>query len=263
MQGTIFDIKHFAVHDGPGIRQTVFLKGCPLQCTWCHNPESQSLKIELCDIIEKIGSQEFNRKKTVGKSVSVNEVIAEVEKDIAFFDESGGGVTFSGGEPMFQNKFLLELVKNCREKEIHVAVDTSGFASLEAFQEIAPFVDLFLYDLKIIDSEQHLLHTGVVNELILENLKYLDQKGNKVIVRIPLIPTVTATEKNIQDIANFMLELKNINEINLLPYHDISKSKYQRFNKPFLLDSNLSLDTKEIEEIQLFFKSKGFKVKID
>lgn len=263
MNGIIFDIKHFAVHDGPGIRQTIFFKGCPLRCLWCHNPESQTKMAENIECKEKIGETEFKKTKTIGKEVSVQELIFEIEKDIAFFDESGGGVTFSGGEPMMQHDFILALAKECKNRDIHVALDTSGFAQEELFTEILPYIDLFLYDLKLIDNHLHKKYTGVDNYQILKNLQLLDNQNKRIVIRLPLIPGITTEEQNITAIADFMQQLKYTKEINLLPFHDISKSKYQRFKKAFLLDANLNLTKLRIQEIRDFFLSKNIHAKID
>ena len=149
-KGIIFDIKRYAVNDGPGIRVTVFLKGCPLRCWWCHNPESHRKLPENCEKpIRLDGCPELSENSEIGQRMSIMQVMAEIEKDVVFFDESGGGVTFSGGEPLVQHGFLLELLKTCRQHEIHTTLDTTGYATAQVLESILPFVDLFLYDLKL------------------------------------------------------------------------------------------------------------------
>jgi pyruvate formate lyase activating enzyme len=223
MQGIIFDIKRFALHDGPGIRTTVFLKGCPMKCPWCHNPESQ----KKCP--ERVANN--GKKEIIGEKRSVNEILAEIEKEVVFYDESKGGVTFSGGEPLAQPQFLRELLKQCRKRDIHTTLDTTGYVSSKTFKSIMDKVDMFLYDLKIMDDKKHIQCTGVSNRLVLENLKILSKKGKKVIVRFPVIPGITDTEDNIKAMATFVSSLKNISEIDLLPYHRIAEGKYHHLKK--------------------------------
>ena len=188
MQGIIFDIKHYAIHDGPGIRTTVFLKGCPLGCWWCHNPESRSGDIFQYKKQEKIEGRIVEQIETIGKNYTVPEVMKEIEKDIVFFEESGGGVTFSGGEPFKQTEFLKELLKCCKKQEIHTCVDTTGYVKTDQLEKAALFTDLFLFDLKHFDDKMHIKYTGVSNKQILENLQLLDEMGKSVQIRYPLIP---------------------------------------------------------------------------
>lgn len=216
MLGVISNIQRFTVHDGPGIRLTVFLQGCPLSCWWCHNPES----IRQC----KIDDTDENRR------MSVAELMQEIKKELIFFDESGGGVTFSGGEPMMQALFLEQVLETCAEEEIHTAVDTSGLVSTDTFDSLIDKPDLFLYDLKIIDNSLHKKYTGVSNVLILKNMETLNKLKKEVHIRIPLIPGITDTTKNINEIISLLQRLPNINKVNLLPYHTIAKAKYDRLN---------------------------------
>lgn len=228
--GIIFDVKRFSIHDGPGIRTTVFFKGCPLACLWCHNPESQSrapqimLRPSRCiacgacvdecaegAITWNGGGVLTNRalctscgvctqacvaeaRELVGRKVTTAEIMAEISRDLAFYDESGGGVTFSGGEPLLQADFLLELLRECKRQEIHTAVDTSGAASWAALAQIAPFVDLFLYDLKLMDEARHKAATGAGNRLILDNLGRLAATGAAIQLRVALIPGKITTK---------------------------------------------------------------------
>jgi len=229
--GIIFDIKRYAVHDGPGIRTTVFLKGCPMSCWWCHNPESQKLEPEI--IHKKVAfndSTPIAVKEVIGKKATVEEVLAEVMQDRVFYEESGGGVTFSGGEPLYQPKFLHALLVECKAREIHTAIDTAGCASQKVFKQILPYTDLFLYDLKLLDNERHQRYTGYSNEQILDNLKFLSTMKKAIIVRIPVIPTVNDSPEEMTKIGQF-LEKLNISQVELLPYHKIGEEKYSKLQK--------------------------------
>jgi pyruvate formate lyase activating enzyme len=219
MQGIIFDIKHFAINDGPGIRQTIFFKGCPLKCQWCHNPESQSFNIEKCQKINKIGQKEFSIEVFLGFKIEPEKLLETILSDKVFFLQSKGGVTFSGGEPLSQPDFLYEIARKCKEHNIHTCLDTSGFATNDVFENISDCIDLFLFDLKIIDNKLHEHYTGVSNNLILENLIWLDKNKKNTIIRIPVINEITNTKKNIADITNTLLTLKNIKEIHLITFH--------------------------------------------
>jgi pyruvate formate lyase activating enzyme len=233
VSGYIFDIKKYSVNDGPGIRTTVFLKGCPLVCAWCHNPESQRNEpeeIENCSFRWNL-HHDFEKKNIVGAKIFVDEVIKEIEKDRMFYEESKGGVTFSGGEPMLQLGFLYSVLSECKTRDINTAIDTTGYAPYDDFQSIYGLTDIFLYDLKLMDENLHYEYCGVSNKLIHENLRKLTELGSKVVLRIPIIPTITATEKNIGSMIDFISSLKNIREIDLLPFHTTAKSKYERMKK--------------------------------
>ena len=262
MEGTIFDIKHFAVHDGPGIRQTVFLKGCPLSCWWCHNPESQNTKPEKYTRINKLDGKEFKKEETVGYKISSNELLKIIEGDQVFFEESDGGVTFSGGEPLMQADFLYDILKRCKEKNIHTCVDTTGFASIKTIQKIAEVSNCFLYDIKIINNELHKKYTGVPVDSILQNIKWLDENQQNAILRFPVIPGITYTKENISDIISFIQSLKNIRQIDILPYHNISNGKYSRFNKENKMKDTKPLSDGEMLNLKSEFESIGFKVGI-
>ncbi|MHA1941667.1 MAG: glycyl-radical enzyme activating protein [Candidatus Hodarchaeales archaeon] len=257
--GIIFDVKHFAVHDGPGIRTTIFFKGCPLRCSFCHNPESQNPSPE------EIMNPSSSNMEIVGTLKSVHEIMTEIEKDIIFFDESGGGVTISGGEPLLQVDFLLNILKMCKEFEIHTALDTTGYASVETIKAIDQYVDLYLYDLKFINSTKHEQHTGVSNEKILFNLKYLDKNQKNVNIRIPLIPNLTDTDENILEIGEYVRALSSIKNINLLPYNRFGEQKYHRLNRNFELGKIGQLKTqsdKELNRIKNMLEVLGIKVNI-
>lgn len=256
-RGIIFDIKRFAVHDGPGIRTTVFLKGCPMRCPWCHNPESWKLAPEKINgKANGTVSSSANGKETIGHETDVDAVMTEIEKEVIFYDESGGGVTFSGGEPLMQPRFLLELLKSCRAKEIHTALDTTGYADPAVFDRVVDEAgaDLFLYDLKIIGDSAHMRHTGVSNQPVLRNLKSLCQKGRRVIVRFPVIPGYTDGKENVEALGKLVRGLNGcrVESIHLLPYHGIASGKFQRLgikNQPE--EINISPPSKQqMEELR-------------
>ena len=211
--GYIFDIKKYSVNDGPGIRTTIFFKGCPLNCWWCHNPESQNSESEEIDncLFRWNLSYDQSKRSKIGSQVIVDEVMKEIEKDIPFYEESNGGATFSGGEPMLQIDFLQSLLAECKRKDIHTAIDTTGYAPLSDFEKIYDYTDIFLYDLKLMDDKIHFEYCGVSNKLIHENLISLSSRGNKIILRLPIIPTITDTEENInQTISNLNLSMCGI-----------------------------------------------------
>jgi len=248
MTGTIFDIKKYAIHDGPGIRTTVFLKGCPMDCWWCHNPEARN------DGIGQLAE------KT--RTVSDFQLIEEIEKDRIFYDQSGGGVTFSGGEPMAQPGFLTALLKACRNRGIHTAVDTCGFAPAEDFDRVRRLADLFLYDLKMMNSEEHVKYTGVPNDLVRQNLKMLTQKGARVQLRIPLIPGITDTDRNLDAVLAFIKQLPGLSQISILPYNRFGEDKRRRFEIKDRL-GKLKVQTRaEVEAAAARFIAGGYEVKI-
>jgi pyruvate formate lyase activating enzyme len=256
MTGIIFDIKRFAIHDGPGIRTTVFFKGCPLRCWWCQNPESVNSLQEEIKITPLNSSTKYCEevKELFGRNISADELFTEINKDRIFFEESGGGVTFSGGEPMMQINFLKDVLGKCKADGIHTAIDTSGYAPAESFNRIYDLVDLFLFDLKVIDDAKHIQFTDVSNELIHQNFKLLCEKGNKVIIRLPLIPGITDTEQNIDDILSFIKTLKNIRRIDILPYNEIAEAKYKRFNRINKTGKLKTQSPEKLYEFRLLFQ---------
>ncbi|MHA2334005.1 MAG: glycyl-radical enzyme activating protein [Candidatus Hodarchaeales archaeon] len=259
----IFDIKRYALHDGPGIRTTIFFKGCPLSCWWCHNPESQNLNPEkISKKYYRYKSPSIPSEEVIGREVNLKEVIVEIEKDSIFYDESGGGVTFSGGEPLVQLDFLVKLLDYCQENQIHTTLDTCGHASWENIEKIKDKVDLFLYDIKIIDEEKHQKYTGVSNALILSNIKRLDEEKKRIIIRFPIIPSITDTKENINQMIELLSNLKIVKKINLLPYHSSGKEKYKRLKKINRLEELESPSPEFLDELSRKFKNLGYEVKI-
>lgn len=261
--GYIFDIKKYSVNDGPGIRTTIFFKGCPLNCWWCHNPESQLNEPEAVDdcIFRWHPTNESSNRKTIGYKVSTEEVMNEIVKDLPFYEESNGGATFSGGEPMLQIDFLYSLLTECKSHEIKTAVDTTGYAPFTDIEKIYDITDLFLFDLKLMDDKVHFEYCGVSNKLIHENLLRLSSAGNKIILRIPIIPSITDTEENILQTINFISSLKNIREINLLPFHNSAKSKYERMKKENKVVNLVPPSKEHLDELIYKFELTGIPVK--
>lgn len=263
MEGIVFDIKRFAIHDGPGIRTTVFLKGCPLRCWWCHNPESQELQPETDIKMIPLDGKTFEQKRTVGNLMSVEEVMAEIDKEAPFYEESGGGVTFSGGEPLMQHDFLLELLKACKIRGYHTAVDTTGYVRKELLEKVIPYTDVFLFDIKHLDSEKHKDYTGVGNTLILENLRRIAQSRSKIVIRVPVIPGISNSEAWFSELKHYLETFGyKLKEVHLLPYHSMAKNKYQKFNKINKLSDLKDLSKSELKPVQKFFEEAGFIVKI-
>ncbi|SYZ74662.1 Glycyl-radical enzyme activating protein family [Candidatus Zixiibacteriota bacterium] len=261
--GTIFDLKRFTIHDGPGIRTTVFFKGCPLDCWWCHNPESRRSGVESVSVGPgKEGTPHKDHKTPLGREVISEEVFEQVARDILFYDNSGGGVTFSGGEPMFQIDFLGELLRRCRDEGIHTAVDTCGHAPSDDFRRILPFADLFLFDLKLINDGEHIVYTGVSNREILCNLKMLSESGGNIIIRIPMIPGITDTWENLKGIAEFLESIKSIRRISLLPYNKLGEDKRERYQMPGRLSPLDTQSNSELLERSDYLQSKGYEVQI-
>ncbi len=241
LEGIVFDIKAYAMHDGPGIRTTVFLKGCPLNCWWCHNPESKNYQIE------KNLSGGHQEKFNIGINISVNTLFRKIIKDEIFFDESGGGVTFSGGEAMAQIEFLLEILKKCKNHGIHTAVDTSGYCDQKSFEKIIPYTDLFLYDIKLMDQQLHKKYTGKSNDLILSNFQYLISKKANIEIRIPLIPGFTDDEENLRAIKEFLQPYRDKIKIKLIPYNKLGESKIRKYMNE---DKIGTLQTQTNEQLQ-------------
>lgn len=241
MEGCIFNIQRFCVNDGPGIRTTVFLKGCPLSCVWCHNPESQSTRSEILFYESKcthcgrcadlrVDHTDFicfnDAKKICGKAVDAEFVLSEVLKDRIFYDTSGGGMTLSGGEPLFQPDFAIELLKKAKEHGLHTAVETCGFTSAAIMRQATEWTDLFLFDYKETDPALHRKYTGQDNRRIMENLALLNELGKSVILRCPIIPGYNDTDTHFSGIAETADRLACVTHIEVEPYHALGVGKY-------------------------------------
>jgi pyruvate formate lyase activating enzyme len=270
--GVVFNIQRFAVHDGPGVRTTVFLKGCPLACWWCHNPESRAPQADLeivterciecgsclavCthDAVVRLESGAYavdpshcvrcgecteacptGGRRLVGETYGVERVVDEVEKDRVFYEESGGGVTFSGGEPLAQPEFLLALLRECRLRGLHTCVDTSGMAAAETVLRVGELAHLLLYDLKLLDDARHRVFTGAGNGVVLANLEALAESGADVWIRVPWIPGVNDDDGNLDDLASFVTGLGKDWPVFLLPYHINAQDKYARLGRDYPL----------------------------
>ncbi|MFI5382201.1 MAG: glycyl-radical enzyme activating protein [Tepidisphaerales bacterium] len=264
--GRIFNIQRYSLHDGPGIRTTVFLKGCPLRCWWCHNPESQDPRAEIvyvagrcahCDacravcpshepVFDRATDPDADRcsrcgqcvdacptdaRQYVGRETTVEHLMAEVIRDEVFWDESGGGVTISGGEPLVQSEFVVAMLTALRRRGIHTALDTSGFAPREALLATAPVTDLYLYDIKLLDARLHELYTGVPNRLILDNLAALAQIHHNLWIRVPIIPGINDSPDELAAIARLARSLPAVKQVNLLPYHNTACHKFGRLGR--------------------------------
>ena len=210
MQGLVFDIRRFTVHDGPGIRTTVFFKGCPLSCIWCHNPESQYGFPETTIKNLSLEGRIFKEEEVSGLWMNVDEIIEEVEKDRVFYDESGGGITVSGGEPTSQADFLLALLGEMKARGLNVALDTCGYVNWNQLAATMNYVDLYLYDLKLLDDKQHFMYTGVSNKLILDNMQKLARSGKRIIVRLPVIPGISDTDEFFSALRTFLGKMPRI-----------------------------------------------------
>jgi pyruvate formate lyase activating enzyme len=295
--GLVFDIQRYSTRDGPGIRTTVFLKGCPASCLWCHNPESQSPRPqvivlerrciacgcclsacpngllvtpgarpfddELCELCGTcVEACPTEARHIAGGEMSVDEVVAEVLRDQIFFDESGGGVTFSGGEPLGQAAFLKEALAALRGRGVRTAVDTSGCASRGHLLEIAPLVDLFLYDLKVMDPVRHFELTGVPNDAILENLTALGAVHENIRVRIPVIPGLNDDPANVEATAAFAASVPGVRQVDLLPYHRTGVHKFQRIGRAYPL-AGLEPPTRDhLESLAESLRAHGLQVTI-
>lgn len=260
MDGYVFDIRHYSVHDGPGIRTAVFMKGCPLRCRWCHNPESQQMQPQELVKEKRIGEKVLQLPETIGKLMSPAEVTEEVLKSRLFFEESGGGVTFTGGEPLMQPEFLLECIRLMKQHNIHVALDTCGYAHRDQYAEIIAAVDLVLFDLKHTDSDLHNDYTGVALEPILRNLRSAAQTVTPVAVRIPLIPDFNMSETVYAEMAEILSELPGLQQVDLLPYHYIAAHKYNRLGLEYKMKGVKEPDKDEVDLALNFFRRRGFKV---
>ncbi|MHA1966452.1 MAG: glycyl-radical enzyme activating protein [Candidatus Hodarchaeales archaeon] len=263
IKGVIFDIKRYALHDGPGIRTTVFFKGCSLNCWWCHNPEGINPQLKHIQGTAWTYGSLNSQYDTIGRVVTDEDVLEEIKRDWIFYEQSEGGITFSGGEPLMQPEFLSSLLKKCKlNMEVSMTLDTSGYASWETIEMIKEEIDLFLYDIKFIDNNEHMKYTGVSNTQILNNLETLDKQTHNIIIRFPVIPGITDTHSNIDKLSNWLQERSTISEIHLLPYHNIAKAKYHRLGLDYHLEDLETPSVEDMNKIFNKFKDIGFKVKI-
>lgn len=298
ISGTIFDIRRYAIHDGPGIRTAVFFKGCPLRCRWCHNPESWRMEpelglrrsrcvkcrrcMEICEeqaiIFTEIGpvadparctlcgkcvdACPNNAWEIIGRKATTSEVMAEIRKDVVFYDQSGGGATFSGGEPLMQADFLLALLEACRAEEIHAAVDTTCHAQPEVLHRIANLASLFLCDIKHMNSELHRQYTGISNDRILENIRMLAEAGKRIFIRVPIIPGFNSDRTNIGQTAQFIQSLKTVPRVDILPYNRGGLEKAPRLMGQVDLMEAQTPDDGTMDAIAGVFRSYGFEVRI-
>ena len=296
MNGRVLNIKRFEIHDGDGLRTTLFLKGCPLRCKWCHNPESLSVHAELGFYADKCVScgdcinicvqgahkyensaHVFDRTKCIGcgkceyectfdalvfygKSMSAEDILPKLLEDKEFYENSGGGVTLSGGEPLLQATFCAELLKLLKENGVNTAVDTCLFASRENLEKLLPFTDTFLVDIKVIDRDVHKELTGQYNDIILDNIRYLSSVGKAMEIRIPFVPNQNAGE--IEKIAEFISTLKSVKGVRVLPYHSLSSTKYASLEIEYALDKTIAPlpSENEVENARKVFENRGINV---
>ncbi len=273
MTGNVFSVEEFSVYDGPGIRTTVFLKGCPLRCTWCHNPEGQNTKSEIvrspngcigCGECMKTGSFTLdsikkcpmNLLRVSGESISSNDLCERLMKNERILS-NGGGVTFSGGEPLMQHEFVIDCIKRLKGR-LHTAVQTSGFCTPDIFDKVLDVADYFLYDLKLADEQQHIKFTGCSNRNILRNFEKLAKSGVEFTARIPLIPGVTDTEENIIGIAK-MLHYNNVDYVELLPYNKMAGGKYKMLLREYKPGFD---ETQEVNIRENIFERYNIKIKV-
>ncbi len=300
LEGLIFDIQRYAVHDGPGIRTLIFLKGCPLRCKWCQNPESWKKTEDIIFLEEKcIGCKKcltacehdaiqfkkasrINREKCVvpncslscvkncvaqaiqliGKKMPINEILNIVKKDALYYENSGGGITISGGEPFYQPEFLADFLKKCKDEKIHAVIETCGHAKWDYFEKILPNVDLLYYDIKLLNSDEHEKYTGVTNDVILSNLKKLvKNKFKNIVIRVPIVSNINDNMNFFSKLAELMKKLALL-EIHILPYHRLAEKKYERLGMNYELKNIPLTEKKKIQEFKLFLESKGLIVKI-
>ncbi len=295
--GTVLDIERFSVHDGKGIRTVVFLKGCPLKCEWCANPESQQLRAQVGFFKEKCvacmkcadicpngslfreqGRLDFKNctgcmkcvdvcyneaRIQYGKRMSAAEVVEIVKRDKVFYDNSGGGVTLSGGEMSMQHNFALEILKGCRKAGIHTAVETCGYSPWEPFSKILEYVDLLLYDIKNMDSKLHKEKTGVFNALILENASKAAPLVEEMIIRYPVIPEFNDSLENALALARYIkAKLPGVTRVDLLPYHSMGESKCERIGKLYPFKSGAEINSENVQRIYELLSSQGLDVSI-
>lgn len=297
LKGNVFNIQKYSLHDGPGIRTILFLKGCSLRCKWCCNPESQesnsqvlfiksrcigckkcenacpsnaivfeesrridNLKCTHCGACAKIcmaGALELN-----GTKMSVRDAVEEIKKDRTYYSYSGGGVTLSGGEALLQPDFAAEVLKACKQMGLNTAIETALFVNREAIDAVLPYTDLFLADFKLFDSTAHRSYTGQPNEKIKDNFKYIAQQGGNIIMRIPIIPTINDTKENLEKSAEFAKKIGSIKEVNLLSYHRLGVNKYEQVGRKYYMPKIKEPGKQKMYEYAKIFKNKGLDIAI-
>jgi len=297
LTGRVFDIKRFALHDGPGIRTTVFLKGCPLACIWCQNPEGipmkplvmyhpeQCIRCERCvgacpngAISTHPGERRFihidrSRCECHGSCIEAcptgalrwdsseytpEQILSEVRRDEVFYRNSGGGVTLSGGEPLAQPRFAREVLRLCREAGLHTAIETTLQTNRDVLRDVLPHVDLFLSDIKLLDPQEHRRYTGVDNRVILENMTFLAQEGADILIRVPLIPDTTTSPENIAGIARFVHDLPGEHSLELLNFNPLATGKYQMLEKPYpYAQYTTQLPQEQVDELKQIVRAAG------
>ena len=262
MQLCIFDIKRFALHDGPGIRTTVFFKGCPLECWWCHNPESINPGPEKFEEEIEFDGVKIEREVLVGRWVDTEELMEELERDRIYMEESGGGLSFSGGEPLQQADALFELLRISAESGFHTTVDTSGYTTAERMERLSENCDLIYYDLKTLDSAKHEKYTGMSNERILSNLAIAFEGSADVVIRIPLVQGFNADNGDMQAICEYLGQFSSVEGVDLLPYHPFGVHKYKRFNRENRQNGFGTPGKEKTEEIKNIFDHAGYKVRV-
>lgn len=291
-QGIIFNIQKFSIHDGPGIRTTVFFKGCPLRCKWCSNPESQLKNIQIlydqtkcihclnclnscptnalslvnnniivdhkkCTGCLKCTNNCINNALTnEGEYKNIDEIVNECLKDVAFYEESNGGITISGGEAMYQPAFLKQLVLRLKKHNLHLAIETTGYVEAETFQELAKLFDLLLFDVKHVNNQKHITGTGVATDLIKTNLIWALKNKITILPRIPVIPNFNASNDDAKEIATFLANIK-IKKVQLLPFHQFGEKKYELLNRNYALKNTKPLYPEDLKEYQQIFIDHG------
>ena len=253
-KGRIFDIQKFSVHDGPGIRTIVFLKGCMFRCRWCCNPESQEYEIQSMNMA--------GRPKTVGQDVTVREVMAEVAKDMNYFARSGGGLTLSGGESLLQPEFAKALLMTAHSYGINTAIESTGAVEYEIIEDLLPYIDYFLMDIKHINSKKHEEFIGKPNTLVLENAKKIAMNAKNLVIRVPVIPTFNDTTEEIEQIAEFAASLPNVKKMHLLPYHRLGQDKYEGIGREYMLPDILPPDDGKMAELKRACEKYGIECQI-
>ena len=253
-KGRIFNIQRFSIHDGPGIRTIVFFKGCFMRCAWCCNPESQSYEIQTMT--------ENGKVKTVGKDVTVAEILPEILADEPYYLRSGGGVTLSGGEILGQPDFARDLLRACQENGLHTAVESTANAPFASIEKILPYLDLYLMDIKHMDSAKHKEYTGAGNELILENAKKLAKSGVELVIRTPVVPGFNDTAEEIRAISKFAASLPGVREHHLLPYHRLGSDKYAGLGRNYALKEILPPPKEKMEYLLSVAEESGLRCQI-